>query len=143
MSPPTSILAGMSSIRIPNPSTRRQKFSFTKVFSPETSQSDIFTTTTLPLVKDVLRGENGLLFAYGVTNSGKTYTIQGKSGDEQSGILPRALDVIFNSVEGYQDAPSVSLPLSFIYVLELISSFCFRSQRRLTHLRLLAQTISS
>ena len=103
MAPPASILAGMTSIRIPNPSTRRQNFSFTKVLQPEVSQSDLFATTTLPLVKDVLRGENGLIFAYGVTNSGKTYTIQGKSGDEESGILPRALDVVFNSIEGHQD----------------------------------------
>lgn len=30
------------------------------------------------MVKDVLQGENRLLYTYGVTNSGKTYTIQGK-----------------------------------------------------------------
>lgn len=29
------------------------------------------------MVKDVLQGENRLLYTYGVTNSGKTYTIQG------------------------------------------------------------------
>lgn len=119
MAPPTSILAGMTSIRIPNPSMRRQHFSFTKVFPPETSQSDMFSTTTLPLVKDVLCGENGLIFAYGVTNSGKTYTVQGKSGDEQSGILPRALDVVFNSIKGHQDIPSVSLYLHPFVILGL------------------------
>lgn len=31
------------------------------------------------MVKDVLQGENRLLYTYGVTNSGKTYTVQGKS----------------------------------------------------------------
>lgn len=31
------------------------------------------------MVKDVLQGENRLLYTYGVTNSGKTYTIQGKT----------------------------------------------------------------
>lgn len=30
------------------------------------------------MVKDVLQGENRLLYTYGVTNSGKTYTIQGE-----------------------------------------------------------------
>lgn len=29
------------------------------------------------MVNDVLQGENRLLYTYGVTNSGKTYTIQG------------------------------------------------------------------
>ena len=42
----------------------------------------------------------GLLFAYGVTNSGKTYTMTG-SGQDQ-GILPRCLDVLFNSIEEQQ-----------------------------------------
>lgn len=31
------------------------------------------------MVRDVLHGENRLLYTYGVTNSGKTYTIQGKT----------------------------------------------------------------
>lgn len=30
------------------------------------------------MINDVLRGENRLLYTYGVTNSGKTYTIQGE-----------------------------------------------------------------
>lgn len=29
------------------------------------------------VVVDVLKGENRLLYTYGVTNSGKTYTVQG------------------------------------------------------------------
>lgn len=31
------------------------------------------------MVKDVLQGENRLLYTYGVTNSGKTYTVQGET----------------------------------------------------------------
>ncbi|KAF7306532.1 Kinesin-like protein [Mycena indigotica] len=75
-------------------------YKFSKVFLPATAQSDFFTKTTLPLVRDVLQGQNGLLFAYGVTNSGKTYTVQGGKNEGSAGILPRSLDVIFNSIEG-------------------------------------------
>lgn len=75
-------------------------YRFSHVFLPETQQAEFFTKTTLPLVRDLLDGQNGLLFAYGVTNSGKTYTIQGGNGPDSAGILPRTLDVIFNSVEG-------------------------------------------
>ncbi|KAI0344136.1 kinesin-domain-containing protein [Trametopsis cervina] len=75
-------------------------YTFSHVFPPETSQSDFFTKTTLPLVKDVLEGQSGLLFAYGVTNSGKTYTVQGGNEEGSAGILPRTLDVIFNSIDG-------------------------------------------
>ena len=48
------------------------------------------------MVRDFLEGQNQLLFTYGATSAGKTYTIQGVPGD--SGIMPRAVDVIFNTV---------------------------------------------
>ncbi|KAH7927415.1 kinesin-domain-containing protein [Leucogyrophana mollusca] len=75
-------------------------YKFSHVFLPATDQAGFFTKTTLPLVRDLLDGQNGLLFAYGVTNSGKTYTIQGGNEPDSAGILPRTLDVIFNSVDG-------------------------------------------
>ncbi|KAL7285775.1 hypothetical protein ACG7TL_000884 [Trametes sanguinea] len=75
-------------------------YTFSHVFPPDTQQPEFFSKTTLPLVRDVLEGRNGLLFAYGVTNSGKTYTIQGGNTAGSAGILPRTLDVIFNSIEG-------------------------------------------
>ncbi|KAF8679511.1 Kinesin protein [Rhizoctonia solani] len=75
-------------------------YTFTRVFPPETLQPEFFASTTLPLVKDLLSGENGLVFAYGVTNSGKTFTIQGGNGKGEGGLLPRTLDVLFNSIDG-------------------------------------------
>ncbi|KDR84859.1 hypothetical protein GALMADRAFT_52618, partial [Galerina marginata CBS 339.88] len=75
-------------------------YTFSHIFPPNTTQSEFFTTTTLPLVQDVLTGQNGLLFTYGVTNSGKTYTVQGGTDEGAAGILPRSLDVIFNSIDG-------------------------------------------
>ncbi len=42
----------------------------------------------------------GLLFAYGITNSGKTYTMTGDP--DAAGVLPRSLDVIFNSISDIQ-----------------------------------------
>ncbi|WWC63071.1 uncharacterized protein I303_105670 [Kwoniella dejecticola CBS 10117] len=79
-------------------------YSFDKVFPPTTPQSSFFTTTTLPLVERLLKGENGLLFAYGVSNSGKSYTIQGGSTQSSAdrGALPRSIDVVFNSIEGME-----------------------------------------
>uniref|UniRef100_A0A8C7XZF8 Kinesin family member 23 n=1 Tax=Oryzias sinensis TaxID=183150 RepID=A0A8C7XZF8_9TELE len=46
------------------------------------------------------REKNGLLFTYGVTGSGKTFTMTGSPG--QGGLLPRSLDMIFNSIGPYQ-----------------------------------------
>lgn len=47
-------------------------YSFDRVFAPETTQAEFFSTTTLPLVEKLLKGDNGLMFAYGVSNSGKS-----------------------------------------------------------------------
>ena len=83
-------------------------YSFSHIFPPNTLQSDFFTKTTLPLVQDLLQGQNALLFTYGVTNSGKTYTVQGGSDPSSAGILPRTLDVIFNSIDRLQSDNKVS-----------------------------------
>lgn len=83
-------------------------YTFSHVFPSNTIQSDFFVKTTLPLVRDVLMGQIGLLFTYGVTNSGKTYTIQGGTTPGSAGILPRTLDVLFNSIEGLHGEGKVS-----------------------------------
>ncbi|XP_026132496.1 kinesin-like protein KIF20B isoform X1 [Carassius auratus] len=75
-----------------------QRFQFSQVYGPEATQRDIFDGTTKSLVKDVLDGGNSLIFTYGVTNAGKTFTFFGPDSD--GGILPRSLNVIFNSIEG-------------------------------------------
>ncbi|KAK4705272.1 kinesin family member 20, partial [Phenoliferia sp. Uapishka_3] len=76
-------------------------FKFTKVFPPtaDTSQSHFFQQSTLPLVKDFLEGQNCLLFAYGPTGSGKTWTIQGGEGTDK-GLLPRVMEVVWESLRG-------------------------------------------
>jgi kinesin family member 23 len=38
----------------------------------------------------------GLLFTYGITSSGKTFTIQGRP--DAPGVIPRTVDVLFNSI---------------------------------------------
>ncbi|KAI7900885.1 kinesin motor domain-containing protein [Cokeromyces recurvatus] len=75
-----------------------ERYRFTQVFDHTTDQREFFNETTLELVKDVLRGNNALLFAYGVTNSGKTYSIMGKETEEDVGLLPRTLYTIFKSI---------------------------------------------
>lgn len=52
----------------------------------------------------------GLLFAYGITNSGKTYTINGEP--EEAGVLPRSLDIVFNTIADVQAPKFVSQCLS-------------------------------
>uniref|UniRef100_A0A3Q3W5P9 Kinesin motor domain-containing protein n=1 Tax=Mola mola TaxID=94237 RepID=A0A3Q3W5P9_MOLML len=76
------------------------KFAFSQIFGPETTQSELFDLTVKSQTHDFLEGKNALIFSYGVTNAGKTYTIQGTPQDP--GILPRVLDATFHYSEGRQ-----------------------------------------
>ncbi|SNX87686.1 related to Kinesin-like protein KIF23 [Melanopsichium pennsylvanicum] len=94
------------------------KYIFSKVFGShqatsssgaeqDMSQSAFFHHTTLPLVEALLQGESGLMFTYGVTNSGKSHTVMGNTSPGGAGILPRALDVIFNSIQGLESTSNI------------------------------------
>ncbi|CAL8303993.1 unnamed protein product [Lota lota] len=75
-----------------------QKFNFTKVLGPDSSQRQVFEGTVSPLVRGVLEGRDSVVFTYGVTNAGKTFTFLGPEHD--GGVLPRSLSVLFRSIEG-------------------------------------------
>uniref|UniRef100_A0A673XP80 Kinesin-like protein n=1 Tax=Salmo trutta TaxID=8032 RepID=A0A673XP80_SALTR len=79
---------------------KETQYSFKKVFCIKTSQMELFQDVAKPLVDDLIHSKNGLLFTYGVTGSGKTFTMTGSPG--QGGLLPRSLDMIFNSIGPYQ-----------------------------------------
>lgn len=58
-------------------------FTFTHVYNQLVSQKVLFEESMLGTCKDFLDGQNCLVFAYGVTNSGKTYTMQGELSEKQ------------------------------------------------------------
>ena len=55
------------------------------------------------MVCNLLSGRAGLLFNYGVTCSGKTYTMTGN--EKAPGFLPRSLETIFASIQSKQTEP--------------------------------------
>ncbi|XP_034535875.1 kinesin-like protein KIF23 isoform X6 [Notolabrus celidotus] len=79
---------------------KETQYSFKKVFGINTSQIELFEDVAKPLVEDLIHCKNGLLFTYGVTGSGKTFTMTGSPGE--GGLLPRSLDMIFNSIGPFQ-----------------------------------------
>ena len=83
------------------------------------------------MVRDFLEGQNQLLFTYGATSAGKTYTIQGVPGD--SGIMPRAVDVIFNTV-GDRISPQLPLQVFSQFVAKMSKLFFERSPNPSTRL---------
>lgn len=89
------------------------------------TQSELFEDTVKSQMSDFLDGKNALIFSYGVTNAGKTYTIQGKAektgkferalalivlqccgtflgSSKEPGILPRVLDATFHHIGDHQ-----------------------------------------
>ncbi|XP_033295855.1 kinesin-like protein KIF23 isoform X6 [Orcinus orca] len=79
---------------------KETQYSFKQVFGTHTTQKELFDVVANPLVDDLIHGKNGLLFTYGVTGSGKTHTMTGSPGE--GGLLPRCLDMLFNSIGSFQ-----------------------------------------
>uniref|UniRef100_A0A8C9VUG0 Kinesin-like protein n=1 Tax=Scleropages formosus TaxID=113540 RepID=A0A8C9VUG0_SCLFO len=76
-----------------------KSYVFDRVFPTNTTQEQVYNTCAKQIVKDVLAGYNGTIFAYGQTSSGKTHTMEGKLHDTQEmGIIPRIAEDIFNHI---------------------------------------------
>uniref|UniRef100_A0A7S4G546 Kinesin motor domain-containing protein n=1 Tax=Eutreptiella gymnastica TaxID=73025 RepID=A0A7S4G546_9EUGL len=75
------------------------RYFFDHVFGEHSPQEEVFTTVVQPLVHSLVRGMSSLVFAYGVTNSGKTYTVHGLEGEDNEGILPRIFRSAFTALE--------------------------------------------
>jgi len=75
---------------------RKTKYTFSKIFGPNKTQKAVFDEAALPMVDELFTGQNGLIFAYGITNSGKTYTMQGTQ--DRPGIIPRVMKYVFDRI---------------------------------------------
>jgi hypothetical protein len=73
------------------------KYYFDHVFDENIDQNTIFKKTTLPLVESFFEGTSCLVFSYGVTNAGKTYTVLGSP--QNPGIIPKTLSVAFSMLK--------------------------------------------
>ncbi|XP_050525569.1 kinesin-like protein KIF23 [Daktulosphaira vitifoliae] len=80
--------------------SREGQFSYKKIFTEYETQDVVFQELALPLIEQLLMGKSSLLFAYGISGSGKSYTMTGNQ--EDGGIVGRCFDVIFNSIQDYQ-----------------------------------------
>ena len=67
-----------------------KSFTFRSVLNSHAKQETVYETAVEPLIDDFLNGNDVLVFCYGSTNAGKTYTVTGPEDDP--GILYRALN---------------------------------------------------
>uniref|UniRef100_A0A4W6EGG1 Kinesin-like protein n=1 Tax=Lates calcarifer TaxID=8187 RepID=A0A4W6EGG1_LATCA len=76
-----------------------KSYVFDQVFPTNATQEQVYNTCAKQIVRDVLGGYNGTIFAYGQTSSGKTHTMEGNLHDPQGmGIIPRIAEDIFEHI---------------------------------------------
>jgi len=102
-----------------------KEYKFNQVFGADSSQEEIYDGVAIPLIDGLFSkhdssmiggntvGQSALLFSYGITNAGKTYTMMGKDKvkdmvdgaclKRDHGIIPRALHHILTKMKQVQN----------------------------------------
>jgi len=88
LTPPNSVLNGRGNKKV---------FDFENVFGPDSTQEEVFQKSFLSLLPCVIEQRDILVFSYGVTGAGKTFTIEGSPSNP--GLLPRALKSILSCMK--------------------------------------------
>ncbi|XP_035533273.1 kinesin heavy chain-like [Morone saxatilis] len=92
-------------------------YAFDRVLPPNTSQEQVYDQCAKQIVKDVLGGYNGTIFAYGQTSSGKTHTMEGKLHDPQlMGIIPRISHDIFDHIYSMDENLEFHIKVSYFEI---------------------------
>uniref|UniRef100_A0A1A8VKW7 Kinesin family member 5A n=1 Tax=Nothobranchius furzeri TaxID=105023 RepID=A0A1A8VKW7_NOTFU len=90
---------------------------FDQVFPTNTTQEQVYNTCAKQIVKDVLGGYNGTIFAYGQTSSGKTHTMEGNLHDPQAmGIMPRIAQDIFEHIFAMDENLEFHIKVSYFEI---------------------------
>ena len=105
---------------------KTQEFGFDEVYDETATQEEVYVKSAKPAVLNALGGYNATVLAYGQTGTGKTYTMEGDRGTmlaygqqrfglpgnapvtdgTQRGIIPRAIEDIFNFIAADSHARS-------------------------------------
>uniref|UniRef100_A0A4W4G1G3 Kinesin motor domain-containing protein n=1 Tax=Electrophorus electricus TaxID=8005 RepID=A0A4W4G1G3_ELEEL len=94
-----------------------KSYAFDRVFPNNTTQEQVYNTCAKQIVKDVLGGYNGTIFAYGQTSSGKTHTMEGSLHDpQQMGIIPRIAEDIFNHIFSMDENLEFHIKVSYFEI---------------------------
>lgn len=118
-------------------SGKPEAFTFNYVFAPEDSQEHLYESSVQPLLEKLYAGYNVTILAYGQTGSGKTYTMgtnyDGEE-DETMGVIPRAINDIFERVKEMASESEVAINCSFMELYQenlydLLSSKGTREER--------------
>ncbi|KAL1931064.1 hypothetical protein VTP01DRAFT_10201 [Rhizomucor pusillus] len=90
-------------------------YSFNSCYPMNSTQVEIFENDVRPLVDRVFEGYDATIFAYGVTGSGKTYTMEGTA--QEPGIIPRVAEYLFETKQASQIS-QVEIEMSYMEILK-------------------------
>ncbi|KAI7573570.1 kinesin-domain-containing protein, partial [Hortaea werneckii] len=71
-------------------------YRYDSVFSPHDNNSRVYDSAAKRLVRRVMEGYHGTVFAYGMTGTGKTFSMQGTANSP--GVIPLAITDIFSYI---------------------------------------------
>jgi len=96
------------------------RFSFDRVFGPDSEQKDVYEFIGPQAINDVLNGYNATIFAYGQTSSGKTFTMLGPDAElgelEKVGLIPRVVHGLFEGVDRADPNLEFSIKVSYVEI---------------------------
>jgi hypothetical protein len=131
-------------------------FTFDKVLGQNSTQEEMYLVIGKPVVEDILLGYNGTILAYGQTGTGKTFTIFGPGSwepelrkkperpmsydmncdwtqDPQGGVIPRAVDQLFQHIRENADRIEFHVTVSFCQIyMETIMDLIDPTKNNLT-----------
>lgn len=124
-----------------------KEFEYDAVFSPEATQKEVYERSVGDAVRrNIFRGYNTTIIAYGQSGSGKTYTMSGQkeaekmalsptgsngsesfcyddealekehSLEDEDGIIPRAVHDLFKAKQRHESAGEVTISLTYLEI---------------------------
>ncbi|XP_072110071.1 kinesin-1 heavy chain [Mobula birostris] len=94
-----------------------KSYVYDRVFPSNATQEQVYNACAKNIVKDVLDGYNGTIFAYGQTASGKTHTMEGTLHDPDCmGIIPRIAQDIFNYIYSMDENLEFHIKVSYFEI---------------------------
>jgi hypothetical protein len=102
-------------------SANHQKvFKVDKTFDINSEQENVYAEI-VGFIKSTVEGYNSTIMCYGSSGSGKTFTITGSM--DAPGVIPRAIDDLFATVEAAKEAEPSSLFIIELSYVELYNNY--------------------
>ncbi|AGO11393.1 AaceriACR145Wp [[Ashbya] aceris (nom. inval.)] len=78
------------------------EFQFDHVFTKGVSNNEVYRALGVPIIDKLFEGYNATIFAYGMTGSGKTFTMSGNK--QEPGLIPQCVGNIFDRISSEHHA---------------------------------------